>query len=232
MSEITNEKLDAAETSNSNSSLDETVKRTKIGDIVLLKSPKIDVAGFALYKGGGILTLGFLDPNCRLQLGFDYDNLGSTGYVTKDSTDGSIKRSSRNYIIAKFPQVNIMPYHIHNAEPRTSNILSTQEYEPSANCTLEELNVGDLVLLESMKEHNVNIVGFVKQRLKHTFLLSHVDPNSEVQGSNVWGADYSRGGYGFFLGAGDKWFNAQKFASTRVIKPNGAEFLLNYDINL
>ena len=102
MSEITNEKLDAAETSNSNSSLDETVKRTKIGDIVLLKSPKIDVAGFALYKGGGILTLGFLDPNCRLRLGFDYDNLSTTGYVAKDSTDGSIKRSSRNYIIAKF----------------------------------------------------------------------------------------------------------------------------------
>ena len=143
-----------------------------VGNILLLQSPKVNVAGYVVAKNDAHVTLSFLDPNSALTWSEVYSlNYARTGLWGK--ADGI-------YNLRKFEHYQIL-------KKEESNLGNAGE---QGKIIEQHIRVGDIIQLKDVR---VAIVGFVLYRNSSKVKLSHIDPNGQLrQYEQLYGKDYQK----------------------------------------
>ena len=130
-----------------------------VGNILLLQSPKVNVAGYVVAKNEAHVTLSFLDPNSALPWSEVYSlNYARTGLWGK--ADGI-------YNLRKFEHYRILK--IEESKPLNA--------VDKGKIIEQHIRVGDILQL---KDDDVAIVGFVLYKNSSRVRLSHIDPNGQL----------------------------------------------------
>ncbi|MEK6963366.1 MAG: hypothetical protein AABX70_02980 [Nanoarchaeota archaeon] len=162
--------------------LENRLEDVKIGDIILMENPDLTVAGYVRHRSHHSVILSYVDPNSAIQgKGIVWD-----GYATWRG----LWNRDRTYALKKFSS-----FHVLKGAAEEALALSEPEGEAPAQTAAEEgvedqveedsysrVKVGEVLLLES---ENLNVVGFVVYKTSERIFLSHVDPNSVVQGDKI-----------------------------------------------
>jgi len=166
-------------------SLEGKLRDVKMGDIILLESPKVTVAGYVNRKTDNYVTLSYADPNSTITL-----SQLSTDYLATDFTRNI---RDRNYFLRKFKSCQIIRRVSETQEEaeglverRTTGAMRSEH----KNIDLDTVKIGEILLLYTK---GLAIAGFVSRKYSDKVELSHIDPNSELQGTMLAGQSYSDG---------------------------------------
>jgi len=172
----------------------------RVGDVVQLISTDVTVAGFVHSHNTSTVVLSYLDPNSTAD---------PSRSVYHDYEFESLR--NRIYNLNKFTDYRI----VQQAEEE-KNIEPVFEDDNTAKkrktpLPLKNVTIGDILLLQNK---SVRLTGYVVKKFEERVELSHIDPNSHIQGRSVSFNGYSNGT--FFRC--ERTFKLAPFDSYRVLK--------------
>ncbi len=183
------------------SGLEGRLQGVKVGDFLLLSSPEVRVAGFVGRWDQKRVELTYFDPNCTYE--FDREKIVKERYVKgnrqiwhfEEADTPYLTPENRTYNLKKFQQYALLPDTIpasnsNGYSPLRNLIEVTLQRENGRESFVGEARIGDLVLLDDSK---LRVGGFVFKKSEYLLTLSHVDPNSELQGSDLCRGSYAKG---------------------------------------
>ena len=165
-----------------------------VGNILLLQSPKVNVAGYVVAKNDAQVTLSFLDPNSALTWSGVYNlNYAKTGLWRKGDCIYNLRKFEHYQILKK----------------EESNLGNAGNPEKIIE---QHIRVGDIIQL---KDVSVAIVGFVLYRNSGKVKLSHIDPNGQLREYGLlYDEDYQANSFWFSI---EREFNTGLFKGVTTI---------------
>jgi len=172
----------------------------RVGDVVQLISTDVTVAGFVHRRDASNLVLSYVDPNSTADPShsvyhdYEFESLRDRIYNLNKFTDYRIVQQAEE-------EKNIEPVFEddNTAKKRKTPLI------------LKNVTIGDILLLQNK---SVRLTGYVVKKFEERVELSHIDPNSHIQGRSVSFNGYSNGT--FFRC--ERTFKLAPFDSYRVLK--------------
>ena len=176
-----------------------------IGDFIKISCGGVTAVGFVSHKTKRKAGLSLLDPN---------STIGTGTLIGNDYKCGTSGIRDRTYQLQRFKEYEILA----RASELTKRDQKSVDEEPGKEIRekLKDSSIGDIIALYNPESPKVAVAGYIHYQKEGSVLLSHIDPNSELQGRALAFQNYTTRGR--LTGMNHAEFNLKKFLFYKVLE--------------